>query len=80
MKITVLNGSPKGEYSITLQYLKFLQKKFTEHEFQIIHVSQKIKKIEKDEDYFREIIEDVNNADAVLWSFGLWVLAFRPSI
>ena len=27
MKILVLNGSPKGEYSITLQTLKYLEKK-----------------------------------------------------
>ena len=28
MKIVILNGSPKGEFSITLQYVNFIQKKF----------------------------------------------------
>ncbi len=75
MKISVLNGSPKGEFSITLQYVRFIQKKFPQHEFKIFHISQRIKKLEKDENTFREIIEDVRSADGVLWIFGLFVLA-----
>ncbi|MFC2136575.1 NAD(P)H-dependent oxidoreductase [Bacteroidota bacterium] len=75
MKIVVLNGSPKGKYSITVQYVNYLQKKFTEHEFQVLHISQKIKKIENDENYFNEIINEIKKSDVVIWSFGLWVLA-----
>jgi multimeric flavodoxin WrbA len=75
MKIIVLNGSPKGKYSITLQYANFLQKKFSQHTFRVYHVSQLIKKIEKDRAFFDEIIRDIDNSDAVIWSFGLWVLA-----
>ena len=75
MKITVLNGSPKGKYSITLQYVNFIQKKFPQHEFKIFHVSQHIKKLEKDEKSFQEIIEAIKSSDGVLWSFGLFVLA-----
>lgn len=47
MKITVLNGSPKGELSVTMQYIKFIQKKFPEHELKIINISNKIKKIKR---------------------------------
>ncbi len=75
MNIVVLNGSPKGEYSITLQYVNLLQKKFKEHEFLVFHISQKIKKLEKNIDFFNRIIKTVNTSDVVLWSFGLWVLA-----
>jgi NAD(P)H-dependent FMN reductase len=75
MKIIVLNGSPKGEFSITLQYAHFIQKTFPQHEFKIFHVSQRIEKIEKDEKVFREIIDEVRSSDGVLWSFGLFVLA-----
>lgn len=80
MKIVVLNGSPKGEYSITLQYLIFLQKKFTEHDFLILNIAQKIKKIEKDEKYFKEVIDHIDNADVIIWSFGLWVLAVSAQL
>jgi multimeric flavodoxin WrbA len=74
MKILVLNGSPKGEYSITLQYVGYIQKHFPQHEYRIIHISQRIKKIERDHKAFQEIIDEVRLADGVLWSFGLWVL------
>ena len=59
MKIIVLNGSPKGEHSITLQYSHFIQKKFPQHELKIVHIAQRIKKIEKNEETFKEIIEDI---------------------
>jgi multimeric flavodoxin WrbA len=74
MKIIVLNGSPKGEASITLQYIAYIQKHFSQHEFKIIHVSQRIKKIEKDPEAFQEIINEIQSADGIIWSFGLWVL------
>lgn len=75
MNIVVLNGSPKGEYSITLQYVNFIQNKFPQHQFKVIHISQHIKKIEADAKTFQSIIDDVQSADGVLWSFGLWILA-----
>ena len=31
MRIAVLNGSPKGKYSITLQTVLYLQKKYPQH-------------------------------------------------
>jgi multimeric flavodoxin WrbA len=75
MKIIVLNGSPKGKYSITLQYMNFLQRSYDQHDIRILNVSQLIRKIEKEEAFFNEIIHQIKDADAVIWSFGLWVLA-----
>jgi multimeric flavodoxin WrbA len=74
MKIIVLNGSPKGEDGITLQYVAYIRKHFPQHDFRIIHVSQRIKKLERDPEAFQEIMNEVRSADGVLWSFGLWVL------
>lgn len=74
MKIAVLNGSPKGDVGITIQYVKFLEKKFTDHTFSIHHVGQKINKLEKDEAAFQEVIDDVKSADAILWAFPIYVL------
>ena len=74
MKISVLNGSLKGESSITLQYVNFIQKKFPQHEFKIFHIAKNIKKMEKDEVYFKTTIKEIRNSDGVLWIFGLWVL------
>ena len=59
MKIVVLNGSPKGKLSITLQYAYFIEKKFPQHEMKVFHVSQHIRKLERDETAFQEIINEV---------------------
>jgi len=47
MKVLVINGSPKGEYSITLQTSLYLQKKFPEHEFEFLRAGQQIKSWKK---------------------------------
>lgn len=73
MKIVVLSGSPKGKKSITLKYVEYLMKKFPAVEFSVHHVSQKIKKIEKDEATFQTIIDDVRSADGIIWVFPVYV-------
>ena len=37
MKIVVLNGSPKGDLSITLQYVLLIRKKLPEHQFKVFN-------------------------------------------
>ncbi|RPI95604.1 MAG: flavodoxin family protein, partial [Spirochaetales bacterium] len=74
MKITVLCGSPKGELSVTLQYVNFIRKKFPEHEFAVHHIGQTIKRIEKDTDFFNSIIDGIRGSEAVLWAVPLYVL------
>ena len=69
MKILVLNGSPKGKYSITLQTILYLQKKFPEQEFEIFHVGQKIKSLEKD---FAPALESLEKADMLLFSYPVY--------
>ena len=72
MKIAVLNGSPKGQISVTVQYVNFLQQKFPEAEFKFFDVALKIKSLEKDEKAFQEVISWIAAADAVLWAFPLY--------
>ncbi len=74
MKIVYLNGSPKGEDSVTLQYLLYLKKKFPEHTYKVWNIAQKIKVIEKKPERFQEIIEDIESADGIIWGFPLYCL------
>lgn len=74
MKIAVLNGSPKGDVSATMQYVHYMQKKFPRHELKILNVAQRIGKIEKDDGAFEEIIDEVRSSDGVLWAFPLYFL------
>ncbi len=73
MKIVVLNGSPKGEISVTMQYVGFIKKKFPQHEFKILNIAQRSKQIESKAEIFQAIIEDIKEADGILWAFPLYV-------
>ncbi len=74
MKIAVLNGSPKGELSVTMQYVKCLQVMFKDVEFRIMDAAAKINKLEQDEKYFSALIEEIASSDGVIWGFPLYYL------
>ena len=48
MNILVINGSPKGKYSITIQTVLYLKKRFPEHSFRELQVGQRIRYYEND--------------------------------
>jgi len=72
MKILVLSGSPKGENSITLQYVRFISRHFPEKEFAIRHIGRDIGKIESNPAIFDEIVTDIKAADGILWAFPVY--------
>ncbi len=69
MHILILNGSPKGEGSITLQTLLYLQKKFPGQEWKTLHVGQRIKALEKD---FAPAKEALDWAEVILFSYPVY--------
>ncbi|MCH5259660.1 MAG: NAD(P)H-dependent oxidoreductase [Lachnospiraceae bacterium] len=69
MNILVINGSPKGKYSITLQTVLYLEKCFPEHTFQVLHAGQRIKALQKD---FAEVVKDLEEADLILFSYPVY--------
>lgn len=69
MKVLVLNGSPKGKYSITLQTVLYLQKKCISCEFEVLNVGQTIKQLEKDFSAAKKAIEE---ADILLFSYPVY--------
>ncbi|MGZ7444986.1 NAD(P)H-dependent oxidoreductase [Paenibacillus sp. TH7-28] len=72
MKIVVLNGSPKGDDSVTVHYVKYIEKKFPQHEFTYLNIAHSIKKLENKLTFFDEVIESVKSADGVIWAFPLY--------
>ncbi|MBE6914965.1 MAG: iron-sulfur protein, partial [Ruminococcaceae bacterium] len=69
MNILVINGSPKGKNSVTLQTVNYLQILFPEHSFEILHAGQTIKALEKD---FASAARAVEKADALLFSYPVY--------
>ncbi|MBR6767053.1 MAG: NAD(P)H-dependent oxidoreductase [Clostridia bacterium] len=69
MRILVINGSPKGKDSVTLQTVEYLKIKNPGIDFEIIHAGRNIRAYEKD---FGPAIEAIDRADAVLFSYPVY--------
>ena len=69
MKILVINGSPKGDNSITLHTCLFLEKKFPEHQFSYLNVGQTIKALEKD---FLPAQEALKAAELIVFCYPVY--------
>ena len=48
MKVLIVNGSPRGRYSVTLQSCLYLEKHFPQHNFEYLNVGAGISAFEKD--------------------------------
>ncbi len=69
MRILILNGSPKGKNSITLQTLEYLKLKFPQHEWETLHVGQLIALYEKDFTPARKALEQ---AELIIFSYPVY--------
>lgn len=69
MKILVVNGSPKGKYSITLQTIRYLEKQFPEQSFTVLNAGQTIRAVEKDFTKSRVMLKE---ADAIIFSYPVY--------
>ena len=69
MKILIVNGSPRGDYSVTLQTCKYLEILNDEHEFQVINAGQTIKKLQRD---FAPAAELLEWAELIVFSYPIY--------
>ena len=69
MKILIVNGSPKGKYSVTLQTLNYLEILHPEHEFKVLHAGQIIKKLQRD---FTPALEMLREAELIVFSYPIY--------
>lgn len=69
MNILVLNGSPKGKYSVTLQTVNYLMQLYPDVTFDVLDVGQKIRAFERD---FSPAAEALGKADLILFSYPVY--------
>ena len=69
MNILIINGSPAGDDSITLQTVRYLQKRFPGHEWRQLNVVKRLKALEKD---FSEASALLKEAELLLFSYPVY--------
>jgi multimeric flavodoxin WrbA len=75
MNILILNGSPKEDkISVTMQYVKYLEKKNKDCKFITLNIGKEISAIQKDKNKFDSILDEISKADGIIWSTPIYVL------
>lgn len=74
MKICIISGSPKGEESITLQYVRFIEQAFPEHTFPVVHAGRDIRKMEQHREAWDEALAKVQDSDGVVFATPVYFM------
>jgi multimeric flavodoxin WrbA len=53
--------------------VRYIEKRFPQHELDVIQIAQRAPKLERDPEAFQDVIERVRASDGVLWAFPLYV-------
>ena len=70
MNICILNGSPKpAQYSVTCQTVRYLQKRYPQHHYEMIDVGARIRALEKDPS---PALEAMARADVLLFAYPVY--------
>jgi len=69
MKILILNGSPKGEFSTTYHTLKYIEKRYPSHEYSCIPVGQTIGVLKKN---IKSVIHAIEQAELIVFSYPVY--------
>ena len=65
MKLTILNGSPKGEVSNTMQYYNLVEKRFPDHSYTLFNIGLDIGRIEEEPSHFEQTVESIALSNGV---------------
>lgn len=74
MRTLVLNGSPKGDDSVTMQLVEWLEDTHPDDQFEKRNVCREVASFEKSEEKLDALIEEMAGADLVLFAFPLYYL------
>jgi len=74
LKIVLVNASPKGEYSLTLQYARYMLTHEPEVEWSVAQVGEKLTDMEFDQAWLDETIAAIEASDAVLWATPVYTM------
>ncbi len=69
MNVCILNGSPRGKYSTTLQTALYLQKRYPRHSFSFVHVGSSIRALEKD---LSPALQPIMQADLIVFCYPVY--------
>ena len=76
-RFVLINASPKGEYSLSLQYAKYLFVHEENVEHTLVHVGERLTMMDYDESWLAETIEAIEKSDAIIWATPVYMSTSR---
>ena len=73
-KVVLVNASPKGDFSLTLQYARYLLGQEPDVEWSVAQVGEKLTGMEYDRAWLDEIIAAIERCDAVIWATPVYTM------
>lgn len=73
-KVLVVNGSPKGKYSLTLQHSLYMLGQENNLESKVLQVGEELSPISYDAAWFETALSDIEWADAIIWNTPVYTM------
>ncbi len=80
MRVIVISGSPKGNESLSLNFVKYLEKLNKDIIFEILEIGKYSKVLEKNKDFFISYINAIDRSDLIIWCTPVHTLTVSHSI
>lgn len=74
LKILIVNGSTKGEYSLTLQHSLYMLGQVKDVESKVLHVGKDLTNMEIDPFWLESAINDIEWSDAIIWNTPVYTM------
>lgn len=74
IKILIVNGSPKGEHSLTLQHSLYMLGQEKDVEYKVLQAGEDLSKIDFEESWLESAIGDIEWSDAIIWNTPVYTM------
>lgn len=74
VKVLVINGSPKGEYSLTLQHSLYMVGQMSDVEWKVLSAGEALSPIQYDPVWLDSAIADISWCDAIVWTTPVYTM------
>ena len=72
--MVIVNASPKGEYSLTLQHAKYLMVHEPDVQFTVLDIGEQLTDMEYDKAWFDESVKLLEQCQAVIWATPVYTM------
>lgn len=74
IRVLVINGSPKGDYSLTLQHSRYMLGQETNVEWKVLQAGEALSPIQFSTQWLEAAMRDIEWADAILWNTPVYTM------